>query len=127
MSMRHLLREEIETEFKDLAKIQVGTEEHKVAVDSVTKLVDRAIELEKVDIEKVEKAENRDLEYSLKTKEMDDERKDRWVKNGLTAVSVIGGFALTVWGTIKSIEFEKEGSITTIMGRGFIQKLIPKK
>lgn len=127
MSMRHLLREEIQSEFEELKKIKVGTDEHKAAVDAATKLVDRAIELEKIDIEKVEKAENRDVEYSLKTKEMDDERKDRWVKNGLTAVSVIGGFALTVWGTIKSIEFEKEGSITTIMGRGFIQKLIPKK
>lgn len=127
MSIKTLLGEEIQSEFEELKKIQVGTDEHKAAVDSVTKLVDRAIDLERVEIERVDKAENRDIEYSLKTKELDDERKDRWVKNGLTAVSVVGGFALTVWGTIKSIEFEKDGTITTIMGRGFIQKLLPKK
>ena len=60
-------------------------------------------------------------------KEIEDEKKDRKVKNILTGVSVIGGFALTVWGTCKSIKFEETGSFTTIMGRGFIQKLLPKK
>lgn len=127
MSMKTLLREEIQSEFEELKKIRVGTDEHKAAVDSLAKLMDKAIDLEKVDNERIDKTENRDMEYSLKMREMSDERKDRWVKNGLTAASVFGGFALTVWGTIKSINFEKDGTITTIMGRGFIQKLIPKK
>lgn len=127
MDIQTLLSEEIASEFEDLKTFNRGTDEHRKAVDDLTKLVDRAIEMEKISIETEEKAKNREEENDLKFKQLEDERKDRIVKNILTGVTAVGGFGLTVWGTIKSIEFEKEGSITTIMGRGFINKLLPKK
>jgi len=107
--------------------MEPGTDKHKVAVDGLTKLMDRAIEIEKLDIDAKEKAENRKIDKELKLKQMEEDRKDRIAKNTLTAASIFGGFALTVWGTVKSIKFEETGTITTIMGRGFIQKLLPKK
>jgi hypothetical protein len=107
--------------------MEPGTDAHKVTVDGLTKLMDRAIEMEKLDIDAKEKAENRKIDKELKLKQMEEDRKDRIAKNALTAASIFGGFALTVWGTVKSIKFEETGTITTIMGRGFIQKLLPKK
>ena len=122
-----LLNDEIQNEFEGLKGLDIGSEQHRTAVDGLTKLVDREIEIEKFIIENENKLEAQKREHEFKEKQMRDERIDRYVKNGLTAVSVVGGFAITVWGTIKSIKFEETGNITTIMGRGFIQKLLPKK
>ena len=127
MSVKHLLNEEIVSEIENLNKVPLGSEEHKIAADALAKLLDKSIEMDKLDLEYQDKAESREAANNLKLAEIEEEKKDRRVKNVLTGVSVIGGFALTVWGTIKSIEFEKNGTITTIMGRGFIQKLLPKK
>lgn len=127
MSIKTQLSEEIKDEFENLKKVELGSDKHKIAVDSLTKLLDRSIELDKLDLEYQDKYESRETERELKEKQIKDERKDRIVKNVLTGVSVVGGFGLTVWGTIKSIKFEETGTITTIMGRGFIQKLLPKK
>ena len=123
MSIQTLLNEEIKNEFEDLKKMELGSETYKTTVDGLTKLVDRAIELEKIDVEQNEAYENRQVELS----KVEDDRKDRWVRNILTGAGIVIPMAVTVWGTIKSINFEKEGTITTIMGRGFIQKLLPKK
>ena len=121
-----LLNAEIEDEFERLSSIDVGSEKYKVAVDGLTKLVDRQIEMEKFIIEHEDKVNNQEKENDLKRKQMRNENADRIVKNVLTAISVGGGFALTVWGTYKSFKFEETGSITTIMGRGFINRLLHK-
>lgn len=123
MSIQTLLNEEIKDEFSNLKKMELGSETYKTTVDGLTKLVDRAIELEKIDNEQDEAYENRQVEFS----KIEDDRKDRLIRNILTGAGIIIPTAVTVWGTIKSINFEKEGTITTIMGRGFIQKLLPKK
>ena len=115
-TIQTLLNEEISTLFAKLDTLTPGTEEYAKTNDELVKLVDRAIKMESFSIENANKL-----------KEMEDEKKDRRVKNVLTGVSIVGGFALTVWGTVKSIKFEETGTITTIMGRGFINKLLPKK
>lgn len=68
-----------------------------------------------------------EFDKKLKLKQMEEDRTDRWIKNGIAIVGIILPIGLSVWGTFKSFEFEKEGTITTIMGRGYINKLIPKK
>ena len=127
MSVKNLLNEEIRDEIEILSKLEVGSDEHKTAADALAKLLDKSIEMEKLDLEHQEKVDNREADQQIKMLQIKDERKDRLIKNTLTGVSVVGGFALTIWGTIKSIKFEQTGTITTIMGRGFIQKLLPKK
>ena len=119
MNIETLLKEEIQSEFETLKTVNTGSEEYKATVDGLTKLVDRAIEIEKFNAER----EDNDL----KREQMKDEKIDRWVKNGLTFVSVAVPAALTVWGTYKTLKFEETGTITTMMGRGFINKLLPKK
>lgn len=127
MNIEHMMHEEIQSELEELSKIQVGSEEYKVAVDGITKLADRVIEMHKSDIEKEAKERDREIDTNLKLQQMEEERKDRFIKNGIALVGIAIPTAVTIWGTLKSIEFEKEGTITTIMGRGFIQKLLPKK
>ena len=127
MNVKTLLDEEIVSEIEILNKVPLGSEEHKIAADALAKLLDKSVEMKKLDLEYQDKVESREAANNLKLTEIEEEKKDRRVKNILTGVSVVGGFALTIWGTIKSFEFEKDGVITTIMGKGFIQKLLPKK
>lgn len=127
MEIETLLHKEIVRELNELGGMDVGSDAYRAAVDGSAKLLDRAIELEKITVESQEKAENRETENELKLKQMKEDRIDRWVKNGLSAAGIVLPIMLTVWGTKRSFEFEKEGTITTIMGRGFIQKLLPKK
>ena len=111
-----LLHEEIQDGFDALSKMERGTEIHKTTVDEVAKLFDKAIEIEKIEIEAKDKAKARE-----------EDRKDRRVKNGIAIGGIVLPLAVTIWGTFKTLKFEEEGTVTTIMGRGFINKLIPKK
>ena len=122
-----LLHEEIQDGFDALSKMERGTEIHKTTVDEVAKLFDKAIEIEKIEIEAKEKAKAREIEASLKRAQMEEDRKDRRFKNGIAIGGIVLPLAVTIWGTFKTLKFEEEGTVTTIMGRGFINKLIPKK
>lgn len=127
MNFKNILDEEIKTEIEELGKINLGTEDYKVTVDGLAKLMDKSIELKKLEIESEEKQKDRESELDARIAQIEAENRDRLVKNVLTASSIIIPAALTVWGTVKSFEFEKEGTITTTIGRGFINKLLPKK
>ena len=124
MSIQRLLREEIESEFKELSKITPGGDEYRVAIDGITKLMDRAIELEKNEIDRQDRIDARDSENELKTRQMEDEKKDRFVKNLLTGVGTIGGLVVTIWGAKKAWKFEETGTVASPVGRSFINKLI---
>lgn len=128
MDVKNMLEEEIKGNLEALGGMEaINSEEYEKATNNTVKLMDRLIEIEKIENDHLDKLASRQEENDLKMKQMDDEKKDRIVKNALTGVSIVGGFALTIWGTVKSIKFEETGTITTIMGRGFIQKLLPKK
>ena len=122
-----LLHEEIQDGFDALSRMERGTEIHKTTVDEVAKLFDKAIEIEKIEIEAKEKAKAREIEESIKLAQIEEDRKDRRVKNGIAVGGIVLPLAVTIWGTFKTLKFEEEGTVTTIMGRGFINKLIPKK
>ena len=122
-----LLHEEIQDGFDALSKMERGTEIHKTTVDEVAKLFDKAIEIEKIEIEAKERAKTREIEANLKQAQMEEDRKDRRFKNGIAVGGIVLPLAVTIWGTFKTLKFEEEGTVTTIMGRGFINKLIPKK
>ena len=122
-----LLHEEIQDGFDALSRMERGTETHKTTVDEVAKLFDKAIEIEKLEMEAKEREKAREIEASLKRAQMEEDQKDRRVKNGIAIGGIVLPLAVTIWGTFKTFRFEETGTITTMMGRGFINKLIPKK
>lgn len=127
MSIEALLHDEIETDFTKLMDKEPGSDEHKAIVDELTKLMDRAIELKKVEDDCNEKAAARESERAMKLQQLEDEKKDRLIKNILGAAGIVLPLIVTIWGTKVSLKFEEEGTFTTVMGRGFINKLLPKK
>ena len=127
MTVKSLLRDEIRDEIETLSKMEVGTEGYEKTVNGLTKLMDRAIEMDKLENEQEEKEKNREIETELKTQQLEDEKKDRKVRNAISIAGIIIPTLVTIWGTKASFKFEQEGTVTTIMGRGFINKLLPKK
>ena len=127
MNIKTSLEETVCKSIDKLEKMEVGSDEYKATVDGLTKLADRVIEIEKIEIEKQERICDRENDNEFRMIQIDDERKDRFIKNCLTGVTIVTGVGLTVWGTLKSLKFEETGTVTTIMGRGFINKLLPKK
>lgn len=126
-SIRELLDEEIQVEFEKLSKLEVGSESYKATVDGLAKLVDRAVEIDKTEMENATKIEAQNIENDFKAVQIKEDNRDRWVRNGIAIAGIIVPSVLTVWGTLKSFKFEETGTVTTILGRGFINKLLPKK
>ena len=127
MKNETMLHEEIQSEFEELKKIEVGSDKYKTAVDGLTKLMDRAIEIDKLNAGSEERRDARDIDAELKQEQLEADVKDRKVRNAISIAGIIIPTAVTIWGTLKSFKFEESGTVTTIMGRGFINKLLPKK
>lgn len=116
MSMTTKLHVEIEEKLDELSKLKSGTKEYTEAVDSVTKLMDRAIE-----IEKLESSETHN------EKQMKEEHKSRFIRNLIDVGAIVLPLAVTIWGAKASFKFEEEGTITTSVGRKFMDKIISFK
>ena len=148
MEIKTMLKDEIGVEIEELSKIQVGTEDYEKAVNGIAKLIDKYNDIDKIKIDtkaktdeynlKIAEHDLRQREADLKEKELEADAKnkkidrvfdivDKVVKNGITAAGIILPLYVTVWGTYVSFEFEREDTITTTLGRGFLNKLLPKK
>ena len=121
-----MLRDEFRVVLETLSKLNPSDEVYKEVLDNAIKLSRQISDLEKTRVEQHEKEESRHADLALRKQQIADDRKDRIVRNILTGAGIIVPTLVAIWGTVKSFEFEKEGTITTIMGRGFINKLLPK-
>ena len=92
--IKKILDEEIEDQINELSDLDLGGEKYNDAVNGIVSLMDRAIEMKKIESDRQERELNREIEMDLKLKEMADERKDRFVKNILTGVSITTGVKL---------------------------------
>lgn len=119
MNIETLLHKEIEAEFDVLKDVDMDAKHYTQCVDGVTKLLDRAIELEKIHIEQ-EKIDN---EKEISTKQMDEEKKSKKIDRAVAGVTTAATFTAFVWATIYTFANEKEVPVTTIIGRGVIQKV----
>ena len=127
MSIKRLLDEEIERQIEDLKTKEIGTDEYKSTVDGVSKLLDRTIEMDKLDQEALESREEREFDQQFKSAQMEQESKNKVVDRIINIAAIVLPIGCTIWGTVKTLKFEEKGTVTTIMGRGFINKLLPKK
>ncbi len=127
MNVEELLSKEILEEIEALSKMEVGSEEWRKTIEGLAKLLEKSNEMDKFKAEQKAQIENRMLENNWREKQAKEERIDRWVKNGIAVAGILIPVGVTIWGTLISFKFEEEGTITTIMGRGFINKLLPKK
>ena len=127
MSHKTLLDIAVEDGFNKLDEMEVGSDSYIKTSDQLIKMGNQLIEYDKLEVEKNNQKLNRENDNDLRLKQMKQDQLDRYVKHGLTALSVIGGFALTIWGAKASWRFEEHGTITSTAGRKFINNLFFKK
>lgn len=113
MNIKDALIEEVDEKLNCLCMMNVESEEYKNAVESITKLADRIIEIEKIEAEK-----------EIKLKAQEDEKHDRFVKNCSSIGMFLGSTIVYGVGTIISINFERFGTFTTKAGQGSIKELL---
>ena len=127
MNKELLLDGAIESGFEDLKGMIAGSKEYNLAVESIAKLIDKSNDIEKFYFESGEKVDGREFDESFKKTQAEKEDRDRKIRNGIAIAGIAVPSIITIWGTLKSFKFEQTGTITTIMGRGFVNKLLPKK
>ena len=115
MNMKTLLDVEIEERSIKLASIEPGSKEYSDAVDGLTKLMDRRIEIEKLETSEAQNEQ-----------QMKDERFDRWFKLFSDAGIGLLGLGLTFWGTKASFRFEETGTITSQAGKKLMERIFRK-
>ena len=127
MEIEQLLQDEIKDELQGLSTLELGSDQYKVTTDGIAKLMDRAIEMDKLNEELNERRANLNEDLALKYRQIDAEIRDRKIKN-VIAVAISGvGTIVTIWGTLKTLKFEEVGTVTTMAGRNFINNLFKRK
>lgn len=122
-SISTLLEVEIADKMEELNSLKLGTDEYKTAVESITKVMDRLIEIDKFEVEATEKEEGRKDDTRIKEAQLKDDKKHRWIDKAINVGTFVGMTVLTVWGTNKTLKFEETGTVTTIAGKQHINKL----
>lgn len=123
MSLRTMLDLATEKGFNKLDEMEEGTDSYTKTAETLLEMSDRIIAIDKQKAEE----ENQKIDEKLRLKQMKQEQIDRYIKHGLTAVSVLGGIVLTVWGAKASWRFEETGTVTSTAGRKFINNLFFRK
>lgn len=127
MDYKTLLDDVITNKLNDLKGEKLNTEEYKTTVDNVTKLIDRSIEIEKVTFENTNKSVRQKIDDEQKRIQEDEERKERLIKYGISAAEIGIPAAITIWGVLVSLTFEEKGTITSPIGRLFVNRLFQKR
>ena len=123
INYRTALDERISTEIEVLQSMETNSDDYKIMVEGLTKLIDRSIELEKIEVTKVQEAEK----IKLEAKQAKDNKISQWIGYAINVAGIVIPVAVTIWGTKVTLNFEKEGTITTMSGKGFASRLFPKK
>ena len=116
MDVKDVLINEFVEEIEQLRAMEVGSEQHKITLDGVTKLADRLIEIEKFE-----------TDYEEKTKQKEDEKRDRYFKYGISIGTTVLSTVVYGLAFVASTNFERFGSFTTKGGQGSVRELLTLK
>ena len=115
INYKELLDRQITTELKELSNV-TEKKEFDERFRYISTMIEKSIELEEME----------DKKKSEKKKTIIDIL-DKTVGYTINVAGIVLPLLVTIWGTNVTLEFEKEGNVTTIMGKGFFNKLLPKK
>ena len=127
MNVKELLEKEIEEILNTMEDLAVNSAEYKEASDRLVKLIEKRNEMVKIEYDHQDKKQSRMEENDLKAKQMEDEKKDRRIKNAISIVNTAVKVVVPVWATLICLNFEMTNSVTTIPGREFIKQLLLPK
>lgn len=106
MNIETLLRDRVEKDIDGLESLELGSKEHSAAVEDVTKLADRVIEI---------------MKCATSEEQTEKQTRKEWITQiikiclelGLKAAEI----ALLIWGIKNSFKFEEKGTISSQTGK----------
>jgi hypothetical protein len=126
-NVKRLLEEELVDEIQNLNKMDLGSDEYRTTVDGISKLMDKVNDAEKIKLDAQEKEASRIQDAELEMVKIKEEKKGRLTNVLTTVAGIVIPVAVTIWGTITTLKFEEEGTITTTSGKSFATNLFSKK
>ena len=123
MSVKTLVTQEICEEITELGKMELGTETSKTAINGVGVLMDKAIDLEKLEIER-QKIELEAEKVDIERDKVELDKKDRKIKNRITIGTAAAGAGITVGMGLLAYIYEERGTITTKPGNKFVDRAL---
>lgn len=113
---------EIKKQFEEVISLRLEEakdlkSEDSYAVDDAVKLTDCLIEIKKLESDEEAKKEEQKRQI----------QKERW-QNGIAIAGIVIPSAISIYGICKTFKFDDAGGIiSSTLGRGFLNKVIPKK
>lgn len=133
-NIRDLLSEAIKNEIANLSRFNPESKEHAEIIDNLAKLYRLRIEESKSDWEYSERYETRLAEEErrrqediLKSVQLEEQEKDRYIKIGIEAAGIILPLMFYASWMRKGFRFEETGTFTSTTFRGLFQKFKPTK
>lgn len=129
MNMREneeLLEYVIKEELQNLTTLEAG-EEKSSAIDDLVKLYKLKIEENKNQNDLMEKVDARENEVLLKEKQLNQEKKNGFIKLGLEAAGIILPLVFYAAWMTKGFKFEETGTYTSTTFRNLFGGFKPKK
>lgn len=127
MEFKKNLSDEIVREIEVLSTLEPGTEQYEKTVNGVYKLLDKSIEIDKLEADIDAKDKDREHDRIYKDIEVEENKKSKWIDRSFQLLGILASTGLTVWGTKTILKFEIDGTVTSSIGRAFINKLLPRK
>ena len=113
---------EIKKQFEEVISLRLEEakdlkSEDSYAVDDTVKLTDCLIAIKKMESDEDAKKEEQKRQI----------QKERW-QNGIAIAGIVIPSAISIYGICKTFKFDDAGGIiSSTLGRGFLDKVIPKK
>lgn len=123
MSIERAMRDEAMNELKEVGKMKLGSDEHIKTVGAVNSMVDRLSEYEKIANEK-KRLEIEERKTLIEAARLENDKKDRAIKNGITIGTSVGFILVNVGTVIASMRFEQGYTHTTEAGKSSLRTLL---
>lgn len=125
-NVKNLLEEELEAQLEKLQRLEVGSKEYEITTDCIAKLMQRLNDAEKIELDAQQREADRMQDAELRTMQIKEEKKGRIAQTLTTIAGIVIPVGLTIWGTLTTLKFEEEGTITSSPGKEFTKKLFRK-
>lgn len=129
--IKKALENEVLTELEGLTQCEIGKEDYKNTVNGVCQLIDKINEIQKLEIEADDKIYSRKSaeesakeDMNLKMVTFMEERKDKKVKNWLTAAGIGIPMLGFIWANVYNWKKETGGTMTFSGGRAAVSNLL---
>lgn len=122
-----LLDEEIRNEIEGLSDFESGSEEKLKAIKGIAELYKLKIDEYRASAEAIDKEERRKSEDSLKSVELDDNKKDRLIRVCLAGAELVLPLIFYAVWMRRGLKFEETGTFTSTTFRGLFNRFRPTK